>query len=193
MTWWCGFGCCRSNAPRRRCSTAAKTAGRHVYLGDFDSYLWLRMARNLLRHGTACDAIVAGECRDNHAHAPVGVADAVRRLIACQRDRMVAPPDHAHSRRIIRCRPRVPVAGNRWSAGRVAGVRHRLASSGTVGWARRGPAQQPPSGVPAAQHRRRQRCLERRPAAVPDVGGDRGLCSRARYACAALPRDRPPG
>jgi hypothetical protein len=43
-----------------------------VYLGDFDSYLWLRHARNYLRTGTTCDAIVAGECRDTYGNAPVG-------------------------------------------------------------------------------------------------------------------------
>jgi oligosaccharyl transferase STT3 subunit len=44
----------------------------HVYLGDVDSYLWLRHARSYLRTGTTCDAVVGGECRDLHAHAPVG-------------------------------------------------------------------------------------------------------------------------
>jgi hypothetical protein len=44
----------------------------YVYLGDFDSYLWLRQARNVLRTGTACDAVSAGECRDTYALAPVG-------------------------------------------------------------------------------------------------------------------------
>jgi asparagine N-glycosylation enzyme membrane subunit Stt3 len=44
----------------------------YVYLGDIDSYLWLRHARNYLRTGTTCDAIVDGECRDTFATAPVG-------------------------------------------------------------------------------------------------------------------------
>jgi asparagine N-glycosylation enzyme membrane subunit Stt3 len=44
----------------------------HVYLGDLDSYLWLRHARNYLRTGTTCDAIVGGECRDTLGSAPVG-------------------------------------------------------------------------------------------------------------------------
>src|SRR5438445_2927982 len=44
----------------------------HVYLGDFDSYLWVREARNVLRTGTTCDAVVAGVCRDTYADAPVG-------------------------------------------------------------------------------------------------------------------------
>jgi hypothetical protein len=44
----------------------------HVFLGDSDSYYWLRMARNLLRTGTVCDATVNGRCWDNLARAPLG-------------------------------------------------------------------------------------------------------------------------
>jgi hypothetical protein len=44
----------------------------HVYLGDYDSYVWVRHARNYLRSGTTCDATVAGTCRDTYANAPVG-------------------------------------------------------------------------------------------------------------------------
>jgi len=44
----------------------------HVYLGDYDSYVWLRAARNYLRHGTTCDQVVDGVCRDTLTHAPVG-------------------------------------------------------------------------------------------------------------------------
>lgn len=53
--------------------TYAGADGReHVYLGDLDSYLWLRHARTLLRTGEPCDAIVDGVCRDTHTAAPVG-------------------------------------------------------------------------------------------------------------------------
>lgn len=45
---------------------------RYVYLGDYDSYVWLRNARNYLNHGTTCDAVVNGECRDTYGFAPVG-------------------------------------------------------------------------------------------------------------------------
>ena len=45
---------------------------QHVFLGDYDSYHWLRMARNYLRTGTTCDRIVDGVCRDTYANAPVG-------------------------------------------------------------------------------------------------------------------------
>ena len=45
---------------------------QHVLLGDHDSYLWLRLARNKLDHGTTCDTVVSGACRDNHTLAPVG-------------------------------------------------------------------------------------------------------------------------
>ncbi len=44
----------------------------HVFLGDFDSYHWLRMARNYLRTGTTCDQTVGGVCRDTMTNAPVG-------------------------------------------------------------------------------------------------------------------------
>jgi len=44
----------------------------HVYLGDYDSYLWVREARNYLRSGTTCDAVVEGRCRDTLTNAPVG-------------------------------------------------------------------------------------------------------------------------
>jgi len=47
---------------------------RHVLLGDYDSYLWLRAARNYLRTGSVCDAIVDGRCRDVLTLAPVGTA-----------------------------------------------------------------------------------------------------------------------
>ena len=49
-------------------------AGRRwPLLGDFDSYAWLRGARNILRHGSECDARVAGACRDALTLAPVGL------------------------------------------------------------------------------------------------------------------------
>ena len=44
----------------------------YAYLGDFDSYVWLRNARNYLRQGTTCDAVIDGECRDTYGNAPVG-------------------------------------------------------------------------------------------------------------------------
>jgi asparagine N-glycosylation enzyme membrane subunit Stt3 len=44
----------------------------HVYLGDLDSYLWLRRARQYLRTGTTCDTVAQGDCRDLHTLAPVG-------------------------------------------------------------------------------------------------------------------------
>lgn len=44
----------------------------YVYLSGVDGYLWARHARNYLRQGTSCDAIVASECRDTYVNAPVG-------------------------------------------------------------------------------------------------------------------------
>jgi asparagine N-glycosylation enzyme membrane subunit Stt3 len=61
------------DGPTRAALTYTGTDGReHVYLGDYDSYLWLRHARNLLRTGTTCDAVVDGVCRDTLTLAPVG-------------------------------------------------------------------------------------------------------------------------
>ncbi len=50
----------------------AEDGREHVYLGDYDSYLWLRRARQYLRAGTTCDAVASGDCRDLHTLAPVG-------------------------------------------------------------------------------------------------------------------------
>jgi hypothetical protein len=52
-----------------------------VYLGDLDSYLWLRHARTLLRTGQACDAIADGECRDTYTNAPVGARTSYARSL----------------------------------------------------------------------------------------------------------------
>jgi asparagine N-glycosylation enzyme membrane subunit Stt3 len=53
----------------------------HVYLGDLDSYLWLRHARTLLRTGDPCDAVVDGECRNTHTDAPVGARTTYARTL----------------------------------------------------------------------------------------------------------------
>ncbi len=44
----------------------------HPLLGGFDSYYWLRLARNVLAHGSACDEIREGRCWDSYARAPTG-------------------------------------------------------------------------------------------------------------------------
>jgi hypothetical protein len=44
----------------------------HPYLADYDSYFWLRLARNELSTGDVCDEITDGICRDTFTHAPVG-------------------------------------------------------------------------------------------------------------------------
>jgi len=63
-----------AHAERIRAAYRFETAdgSGHVYLGDYDSYFWLRRARNLIDSGTQCDANVAGVCRDEMAHAPLG-------------------------------------------------------------------------------------------------------------------------
>lgn len=64
----------REESERRRDFFSGETLhGRRLpYLGGFDSYVWLRAARNVLRHGNPCDSTVAGECRDDYTLAPVG-------------------------------------------------------------------------------------------------------------------------
>jgi asparagine N-glycosylation enzyme membrane subunit Stt3 len=46
----------------------------YTFLGDLDSYFFLRQARNLVQKGTICDEIRDGQCWDNHMYAPLGVA-----------------------------------------------------------------------------------------------------------------------
>ncbi|MDX2167966.1 MAG: STT3 domain-containing protein, partial [Deltaproteobacteria bacterium] len=46
----------------------------HTYLGDYDSYTWMRGARNLLRTGSPCDSEADGVCRDTFTLAPFGYA-----------------------------------------------------------------------------------------------------------------------
>ena len=57
---------------RSQLTYTGEDGARYVFLGDVDSYHWLRMARNYLLTGTTCDTIVKGECRDTYANAPVG-------------------------------------------------------------------------------------------------------------------------
>jgi len=68
------------NAEREQVAAQLKSELSHtgadgvqrINLGDFDSYHWLRMARNYLRTGTTCDSVIDGRCRDTYANAPVG-------------------------------------------------------------------------------------------------------------------------
>jgi dolichyl-diphosphooligosaccharide--protein glycosyltransferase len=46
---------------------------QYTYLGDLDSYFWMRYTRNWLETGTTCDLITEdGQCRDMYVLAPVG-------------------------------------------------------------------------------------------------------------------------
>jgi dolichyl-diphosphooligosaccharide--protein glycosyltransferase len=86
----------------------------HVYLGDYDSYEWLRLARNYLGTGTTCDARVDGECWDAFANAPIGRA-------------LQLPPLHVaaivavHSL-IQRFHPRYPLAASSFWVPVIAGT-----------------------------------------------------------------------
>ncbi|MFH1174627.1 MAG: STT3 domain-containing protein [archaeon] len=46
----------------------------YTYLGDLDSYFYLRDARNILEKGVVCDTYKDGVCWDNHQFAPIGNA-----------------------------------------------------------------------------------------------------------------------
>ncbi|MBI2139584.1 hypothetical protein HYU14_01560 [Candidatus Woesearchaeota archaeon] len=43
---------------------------KYAYMGDIDSYYWLRAARNLEQKGTICDLIEDGNCIDTYTLAP---------------------------------------------------------------------------------------------------------------------------
>ncbi|HZX44933.1 MAG TPA: STT3 domain-containing protein [Candidatus Nanoarchaeia archaeon] len=43
----------------------------YVYLGDIDSYYWLRMSRNIIEKGTQCDDETDGKCYDTYTVAPL--------------------------------------------------------------------------------------------------------------------------
>ena len=45
----------------------------YTYLGDLDSYFYLRQAKNILEKGTPCDKIEEGKCLDTFMLAPTGV------------------------------------------------------------------------------------------------------------------------
>ncbi|MBN1157068.1 hypothetical protein JXA85_05595 [Candidatus Woesearchaeota archaeon] len=43
---------------------------KYVYLGDIDSYYWLRFARSIVERGTECDLTIDGKCYDAYTTAP---------------------------------------------------------------------------------------------------------------------------
>ena len=43
----------------------------YVYLGDIDSYYWLRQSRNIVEKGTQCDIIKDNVCYDSYTLAPI--------------------------------------------------------------------------------------------------------------------------
>ncbi len=44
----------------------------YTFLGDLDSYFYLRQARNLEEKGTICDEVIEGKCIDTYIIAPLG-------------------------------------------------------------------------------------------------------------------------
>lgn len=47
----------------------------YTYMGDIDSYYWLRFAENIVDHGDICDEWRGDKCYDNLALAPLGRPD----------------------------------------------------------------------------------------------------------------------
>lgn len=44
----------------------------YTFLGDLDSYFYLRQSRNIQDKGMVCDAVIDGRCRDTYKIAPLG-------------------------------------------------------------------------------------------------------------------------
>ena len=63
-----------ADALRERHFFQGDDGARHAYLTRWDSYSWVRTARNRIEHGSPCDEIVDGSCRDALVVAPWGKA-----------------------------------------------------------------------------------------------------------------------
>ncbi|MEM4260273.1 MAG: STT3 domain-containing protein [Candidatus Woesearchaeota archaeon] len=50
---------------------------KYTFLGDLDSYYFLRQARNLELKGSICDKVIEGKCIDDHMIAPNGLEIAI--------------------------------------------------------------------------------------------------------------------
>jgi dolichyl-phosphooligosaccharide-protein glycotransferase len=55
----------------------SKNNDKQTFLGDLDSYYWLRQSKNILNTGTPCDAIVNGTCMDTYILAPEGAKTSI--------------------------------------------------------------------------------------------------------------------
>jgi len=91
----------RAERQRRREFYSFETSDGKVfpYLGGLDSYFWVRSARNVLRHGSPCDSVVDGKCRDDFTLAPVGTVSRyatsfhVTALVAVHRAASLVAPE----------------------------------------------------------------------------------------------------
>jgi len=62
-----------TNDIKTRLRYVGEDGKQYTYLGDLDSYFWLRYTRNWLETGTTCDVITEeGQCRDMFVLMPVG-------------------------------------------------------------------------------------------------------------------------
>ncbi len=64
---------------REQLSLQTSDGHTYPYLGDYDSYAWVRLARNYLEHGTTCDELRGESCRDTYVNAPLGMDMLYRR------------------------------------------------------------------------------------------------------------------
>ncbi|MDD9954338.1 MAG: hypothetical protein OXR66_08460 [Candidatus Woesearchaeota archaeon] len=65
---------------RQRLQYVGENGKTYTYLGDLDSYFWLRYTRNLLEKGTVCDEIVDDVCMDMYTVAPIGAPTASKTI-----------------------------------------------------------------------------------------------------------------
>ena len=57
---------------KERLRYTGEDGNEYTYLGDLDSYFWMRYTRNWLETGMTCDEIVDDTCYDRYVNAPVG-------------------------------------------------------------------------------------------------------------------------
>ena len=154
---------------------AGEDGREYVYLGDFDSYLWLRYARNYLRTGTPCDAVIDGECRDTFTKRSCRRTNDLRALVAPRRHGRPAPRHHLIQADAPLASERVPPPRHRGCSRRRPGVFHCAASGRHHRRRVCRRAHGGPSNRSHPDHRKRQRRVECGPPAVHGLGGDGGV------------------
>src|SRR5689334_16902243 len=62
----------KSATQREQLTYRGDDGHEYVHLGDYDSYYWVRAARQYWANGTVCDRRVDGRCHDDYTLAPIG-------------------------------------------------------------------------------------------------------------------------